>query len=58
MAAPIAGASDSERIVVTNARLVGRDAAAQDIAVNVIVNEPSQTWAPRWGSPAPASVCA
>ena len=58
MAAPIAKAAGTARIVVANARLVGRDAAAQDIAVNVLVNEPSQTWAPRWGSPAPASVCA
>ena len=27
----------AERIVVTNARLVGRDAAAQDVAVNVLI---------------------
>ena len=47
MAAPIASASDSERIVVTNARLVGRDAAAQAIAVNMLVNEPSPAWVAR-----------
>jgi len=35
--APVAHAADSERIIVTNARLVGRDAAAQDVAVNVLI---------------------
>jgi phosphate-selective porin OprO/OprP len=30
-------AADAERIVVTNARLVGRDAAAQDVAVNGLI---------------------
>ena len=34
---PVAIAADSERIIVTNARLVGRDAAAQDAAVNVLI---------------------
>jgi phosphate-selective porin OprO/OprP len=34
---PFAVAADAERIVVTNARLVGRDAAAQDVAVNVLI---------------------
>ena len=33
----IANAADTERIIVTNARLVGRDAAAQDVAVNVLI---------------------
>jgi phosphate-selective porin OprO/OprP len=37
MAAPITYASDSERIIVTNAWLVGREAAAQDVAVNVLI---------------------
>jgi hypothetical protein len=32
---PVVNAADAERIVVTNVRLVGRDAAAQDTAVNV-----------------------
>ncbi len=35
--APTASAADPERIIVTNARLVGRDAAAQDAAVNVLI---------------------
>jgi len=34
---PAAIAADAERIIVTNARLVGRDAAAQDAAVNVLI---------------------
>ena len=34
---PAAIAADAERIIVTNARLVGRDAAAQDTAVNVLI---------------------
>jgi phosphate-selective porin OprO/OprP len=37
MSAPIADAADPDRIVVTNARLVGREAAAQDVAVNVLI---------------------
>ena len=36
-AAPVANAAEPERIIVTNARLVGRDAAAQDTAVNVLI---------------------
>ena len=35
--APLAHAADPERIVVTNARLVGRDAAAQDVAINILI---------------------
>ena len=35
--APVARAADPERIIVTNARLVGRDAAAQDVAVNILI---------------------
>ncbi len=35
--APVAYAADAERIIVTNARLVGRDAAAQDVAINVLI---------------------
>ncbi len=35
--APVAQSADPERIIVTNARLVGRDAAAQDVAVNVLI---------------------
>ena len=35
--APIADAADSDRIIVTNARLVGRDAPTQDVAVNVLI---------------------
>ena len=37
IAAPIANASDTARIIVTNVRLVGREAAAQDVAVNVLI---------------------
>ena len=37
IAAPIAIAAAPERIIVTNARLVGRDAANQDLAVNVLI---------------------
>jgi hypothetical protein len=33
----IASASDTERIIVTNARLVSREAAGQDVAVNVVI---------------------
>ncbi len=35
--APVARAADPERLVVANARLVGRDAALQDAVVNVLV---------------------
>jgi phosphate-selective porin OprO/OprP len=34
---PAAIAANSERIIVTNARLVGREAATQDVAVNVLI---------------------
>ena len=36
-AAPVAHAADPERIVVTNARLIGRDAPAKDVRVNVLI---------------------
>jgi len=36
-APPIVKGSDTERIIVTNSRLVGREAAAQDVAVNVLI---------------------
>ena len=36
-AAPVADAADPERIIVTNARLVGRDAASQDAAINLLI---------------------
>ena len=35
--APVAGASEHERIVVTNARLIGRDAPAQDVPINLLI---------------------
>jgi len=35
--APVAHAADAERIIVTNARLVGRDASAQDVPVNLLI---------------------
>ena len=35
--AQAAEAVDVERIVITNARLVGRDAAAQDVAINILI---------------------
>lgn len=35
--ARVADAADSERIIVTDARLVGREAAVQDVAVNVLI---------------------
>jgi len=35
--APAAGASEPERIVVTNARLIGRDAPAHDVPVNLLI---------------------
>jgi len=34
---PIADAADSDRIIVANARLVGRNAPTQDVAVNVLI---------------------
>lgn len=34
---PVAIAADAERIIVTNVRLAGREAAAQDVAVNVLI---------------------
>jgi len=37
VAAPVAHAADAERIVVTNAHLIGRAAAAQDVRVNLLV---------------------
>jgi phosphate-selective porin OprO/OprP len=36
-AAPVAHAADLERIVVTNARLIGRDAPSKDVHVNLLV---------------------
>ena len=35
--APIAHAENSERIIVLNSRLVGRDAAAQDVVINLLI---------------------
>ena len=35
--APVAYAADPERIIITNAKLVGRDAAAQDVAINILI---------------------
>jgi len=35
--APVAHAADSERIIITNAKLVGRDAASQDVAINILI---------------------
>ena len=35
--APVAHAADPERIIITNARLVGRDTAAQDVAINILI---------------------
>ena len=37
VATPMANAADSGRIIVTNAQLAGRDAPAQDVAVNVLI---------------------
>ncbi len=37
VAAPVGYAADAERIIITNARLVGREAATQDVAVNVLI---------------------
>ena len=36
-AGPVAHAADAERIVVTNARLIGRDAPAKDVRVHVLI---------------------
>jgi phosphate-selective porin OprO and OprP len=36
-AAPVADAADPERIIVTKAHLIGRDAAAQDVRVNLLI---------------------
>ena len=35
--APIAHAADAGRIIMTNAKLVGRDAASQDVAINILI---------------------
>jgi phosphate-selective porin OprO/OprP len=35
--APLAQAAGGERIVVTNARLIGRDAPAQDVPINLLI---------------------
>ena len=35
--APVARATDAERIVVTNARLIGRHASSEDVPVNLII---------------------
>jgi len=35
--APVAHAANAERIVVTNAQLIGRDAPSQDVAVNLLI---------------------
>ena len=35
--APLAHAADAERIIVTNAHLIGRAAAAQDVRVNLLI---------------------
>ena len=35
--APVAHATDPERIIITNAKLVGRDAASQDVAINILI---------------------
>jgi len=35
--APVAHAADPERIIITNAKLVGRDAASQDVAINILI---------------------
>ena len=34
---PVAHAEDSERIIVTNAKLVSRDGAVQDVAINILI---------------------
>ena len=35
--APLVHAADAERIVVTNARLIGRDAPSNDVRVNLLI---------------------
>jgi phosphate-selective porin OprO/OprP len=35
--APLAHTADAERIIVTNARLIGREAPAQDVPVNLLI---------------------
>jgi len=35
--APVAHAADPERIIITNAKLVGRDVASQDVAINILI---------------------
>ena len=35
--APVARAADPERIIITNAKLVGRETAAQDVAINILI---------------------
>ena len=35
--APVAHAAGPERIIITNAKLVGRDTAAQDVAINILI---------------------
>ena len=35
--APVAHAADAERIIVTNARLIGRDAPSRDVRVNLLI---------------------
>ena len=37
--APVAHAADPERIIITNAKLVGRDAAAQDVTINILIQD-------------------
>ena len=37
--AQVARAADVERIVITNARLVGRDAAALDVSINILIED-------------------
>ena len=37
VATPVAHAADPERIIITNAKLVGRDTAAQDVAINILI---------------------
>lgn len=37
LAAPVANAADPERLIITNSKLVGRDTAAQDVAINILI---------------------
>ena len=39
VAAHVAHAAGPERIVITNAKLVGRDAAAQDVTINILIED-------------------